>query len=166
MPLLGKGHFKENVRTLMGEIGQSPHVQSRAQALAIAYSKERGRAEGGSTSTPKVTILPPQTYEDYQRKMDAPYLSPSYIRGYPSGTANLYGKMRPRYQDGGEVDIDPWEASAARVRARAPVREPDPAALAASQGAVGWGDLARAKIENTLAMPGEARREAWNVATG
>jgi len=47
MPLQGPGHFKQNVRTLMGEIGKSPHVQSRAQALAIAYSKERGRAEGG-----------------------------------------------------------------------------------------------------------------------
>jgi hypothetical protein len=31
----------------MGEIGKSPHVQSRKQALAIAYAKERGHAEGG-----------------------------------------------------------------------------------------------------------------------
>jgi len=31
----------------MGEVGKSPHVQSRAQALAIAYSKERGRQDGG-----------------------------------------------------------------------------------------------------------------------
>ncbi|PWT76945.1 MAG: hypothetical protein C5B60_03450 [Chloroflexi bacterium] len=42
------GAFKANVRTLMGEIGKSPHVQSRAQALAIAYAKQReGRADGG-----------------------------------------------------------------------------------------------------------------------
>lgn len=34
----------------MGEIGKSPHVQSRKQALAIAYSKERGRAEGGAVA--------------------------------------------------------------------------------------------------------------------
>src|SRR5215467_3584891 len=48
MPLRsGPGSFKSNVRTLMGEVGKSPHVQSRQQALAIAYSKERGRAEGG-----------------------------------------------------------------------------------------------------------------------
>jgi hypothetical protein len=48
MPLQGPGHFKENVRTLMHEVGKSPHVQSREQALAIAYAKERGRQEGGS----------------------------------------------------------------------------------------------------------------------
>ena len=40
--------FKLNVKNLMGEIGKSPHVQSRAQALAIAYeTKRRARAEGG-----------------------------------------------------------------------------------------------------------------------
>lgn len=52
MPLIKSGSdkaFKSNVRTLMGEIGKSPHVQSRAQALAIAYStKRRGKADGGS----------------------------------------------------------------------------------------------------------------------
>lgn len=47
MPLQGPGHFKENVKTLMGEIGKSPHVQSRKQALAIAYSKERSHQRGG-----------------------------------------------------------------------------------------------------------------------
>jgi hypothetical protein len=32
----------------MGEVGKSPHVQSRAQALAIAYSKQRqGHWRGG-----------------------------------------------------------------------------------------------------------------------
>lgn len=39
----------ENVRRLIPEIGQSPHVQSRAQAIAIAESiKRRGKAGGGS----------------------------------------------------------------------------------------------------------------------
>lgn len=52
MPLL-EGSSDEvrnaNIRTLMGEIGKSPHVQSREQALAIAYAKQRrGRAEGGT----------------------------------------------------------------------------------------------------------------------
>jgi hypothetical protein len=74
MPLVSgssPGAFKQNVRTLMGEIGKSPHVQSREQALAIAYAKQRrGRAAGGGT--PKVTILPPQTYEDYQSKLRGP----------------------------------------------------------------------------------------------
>ena len=40
--------FNENVKTLMGEIGKSPHVKSRAQALAISYDiKRRARAVGG-----------------------------------------------------------------------------------------------------------------------
>ncbi len=52
MPLIkskSKPAFKQNVRTLMGEVGKSPHVQSRAQALAIAYSTARRakKAEGG-----------------------------------------------------------------------------------------------------------------------
>ena len=42
--------FKQNVSTLMGEVGKSPHVQSRDQALAIAFAtKRRGRAPGGFT---------------------------------------------------------------------------------------------------------------------
>jgi len=42
--------FKSNVRNLMDEVGHSPHVQSRAQALAIAYDiKRHGRAHGGAT---------------------------------------------------------------------------------------------------------------------
>ena len=36
-----KKAFKMNVEILMGEVGKSPHVQSKAQALAIAYSKQR-----------------------------------------------------------------------------------------------------------------------------
>lgn len=51
MPLLKSSSdsaFKTNVKTLMGEVGKSPHVKSREQALAIAYSvKRRGRADGG-----------------------------------------------------------------------------------------------------------------------
>lgn len=44
MPLkksASKAAFKSNVKTLMGEVGKSPHVQSRAQALAVAYSEQR-----------------------------------------------------------------------------------------------------------------------------
>ena len=44
MPLIHratKAAFKKNVGTLMGEVGKSPHVQSRKQALAIAYSTQR-----------------------------------------------------------------------------------------------------------------------------
>jgi hypothetical protein len=38
------GAFNKNVSTLMGEVGESPHVQSRKQALAIAYSEKRRAA--------------------------------------------------------------------------------------------------------------------------
>lgn len=45
-----KSSFTNNIKTLMGEVGKSPHVQSRKQAEAIAYATERepkGRAFGG-----------------------------------------------------------------------------------------------------------------------
>lgn len=44
MPLIhskSPGAFKTNVSTLMHDVGKSPHVQSRKQALAIAYSTAR-----------------------------------------------------------------------------------------------------------------------------
>src|SRR5262245_39689622 len=43
----GKDAFKRNVSTLMGEVGKCPHVQSRKQALAIAYSYKRKKKKGG-----------------------------------------------------------------------------------------------------------------------
>jgi hypothetical protein len=52
MPLVksgGKEAFKTNVRTLMHDVGKSPHVQSRKQALAIAYATQRrGKKKGGA----------------------------------------------------------------------------------------------------------------------
>ena len=44
MPLLHSKSAKardKNIKTLMGEVGKSPHVQSRKQAIAIAYSEQR-----------------------------------------------------------------------------------------------------------------------------
>lgn len=41
----GQKAFKQNVKTLMGDIGKSPHVQSREQAMAIAYSTARRAAK-------------------------------------------------------------------------------------------------------------------------
>ena len=44
MPLkhsASKKAFKSNVKTLMNEVGKSPHVKSKAQALAVAYSEQR-----------------------------------------------------------------------------------------------------------------------------
>src|SRR5260370_999291 len=47
------GAFRTNVSTLMHDVGKSPHVQSRQQALAIAYDTARRAgakmASGGFT---------------------------------------------------------------------------------------------------------------------
>lgn len=48
MPLRKGGSKKvisQNIRTLMHEIGKSPHVQSKKQAIAIAFSKA-GKSRG------------------------------------------------------------------------------------------------------------------------
>lgn len=58
--------FKSNVRTLMGEVGKSPHVKSRDQALAISYAIKRGRDRGGPVDAP----------------VDAPRVSTSDRRGF------------------------------------------------------------------------------------
>ena len=59
MPLNKSGSeqaLKQNIRTLMGEVGSSPHVQSQKQALAIAYRvKRENRAEGGEVDH----LIPP-----------------------------------------------------------------------------------------------------------
>jgi hypothetical protein len=47
MPLIHSASKKarqKNVKTLMHEVGESPHVQSRKQAIAIAYSEQRRAA--------------------------------------------------------------------------------------------------------------------------
>ncbi len=44
MPLkkgTSKSIIRDNIDTLMHEVGKSPHVQSKKQAVAIAYSKAR-----------------------------------------------------------------------------------------------------------------------------
>lgn len=44
MPLIhssSKRARNQNVKTLMHEVGESPHVKSRKQAIAIAYSEQR-----------------------------------------------------------------------------------------------------------------------------
>lgn len=44
MPLVksaSKKAFKMNVQQLLSDVGKSPHVQSKAQALAIAYSEQK-----------------------------------------------------------------------------------------------------------------------------
>lgn len=40
-----KATISANIRTLMHEVGKSPHVQSRKQAIAVAFSKA-GKSRG------------------------------------------------------------------------------------------------------------------------
>ncbi len=66
MPLIkskSEQALKANIKTLMGEVGKSPHVQSRDQALAVAYSmKRRAKAAGGPVHEgPIVSTVPGRT---------------------------------------------------------------------------------------------------------
>jgi hypothetical protein len=79
--------FKTNVGTLMREIGKSSHVQSRAQALAVAYSiKRRARAEGGQVHVGPINSTVPGRTDDHP--MDVP--SGSYV--LPSETVSNLGE--------------------------------------------------------------------------
>lgn len=66
MPLIHSGSkpaFKKNVKTLMSEVGKSPHVKKPSQALAIAFAeKRRNRAEGGQVfEGPILSAVPGRT---------------------------------------------------------------------------------------------------------
>ncbi len=68
MPLNKSGTktaFKENVKTLLGEVGQSPHVQSRSQALAVAYSLRKQRADGGGVHVGPISSTVPGRTDDH-----------------------------------------------------------------------------------------------------
>lgn len=46
MPLIKSGTKEareKNIKTLLDEVGKSPHVQSRKQAIAIAYAMYKKR---------------------------------------------------------------------------------------------------------------------------
>lgn len=63
MPLNKSGSkeaLHQNIKTLMGEVGVSPHVKNRAQALAVAYSiKRRARADGGQVHVGPISSTVP-----------------------------------------------------------------------------------------------------------
>jgi len=82
MPLIhskSEPAFKKNVETLMGEVGESPHVQSRKQALAIAFSeKRRARAEGGQVfEGPIISNVPGRTDKHEMDVASGSYVLPS-----------------------------------------------------------------------------------------
>ena len=55
--------ISQNIRTLMHEIGKSPHVQSRKQVIAIAFSKagKSYRQKGKKKNNPH----PTGNWQDY-----------------------------------------------------------------------------------------------------
>lgn len=82
MPLIKKptqAAFKANVKTLMGEVGESPNVQSQKQALAIAYDiKRKRRAIGGSTfAGPIVSSVPGRTDDHPMEVGSGSYVLPA-----------------------------------------------------------------------------------------
>jgi hypothetical protein len=53
VPLIKSGSKRArnaNIKTLVGEVGESPHVKSVKQAVAIAYSEQRRHGGGGKKS--------------------------------------------------------------------------------------------------------------------
>ena len=42
-----KKALKTNIRTNMKEVGKSPHIQSKKQALAVAFSEQRQAKKKG-----------------------------------------------------------------------------------------------------------------------
>jgi hypothetical protein len=111
MPLIhskSKDAFKTNVRTLMGDIGKSPHVKDRRQALAIAYeTQRRGRAYGGGIAgydDGGTVVRGPQgfgkKFSDAMNSVGLPgSMEPSDMEAYPVGVAaigeSLAGGPRP-----------------------------------------------------------------------
>jgi hypothetical protein len=90
MPLAKSGSpeaFNANVKTLLGEVGKSPHVQSRKQALKIAYEiKRRNRADGGQVHTGPINSTVPGRTDLHP--MDVP--SGAYV--LPSETVSSLGE--------------------------------------------------------------------------
>ncbi len=84
MPLIkskSEQALKANIKTLMGEVGKSPHVQSRDQALAVAYSmKRRARAEGGAVHEgPIVSSVPGRTDHHDMDVAAGSYVLPAHV---------------------------------------------------------------------------------------
>jgi hypothetical protein len=140
-----EGAFKRNVSTLMGEVGKSPHVQSRAQALAIAYSKQRaGRAEGGLTPppspSPSTDTKKPQDILDLQRMFNlfnyyvpkrvdgGAFSAGGYARGGlggdPAVLIPLGDRERPRPRTGLAGDVPPLPILPDRSMSSAPGSAP------------------------------------------
>ena len=92
--------FKSNVRTLMGEVGKSPHVQSQKQALAIAYETQRRgkkKAKGGRTRKANggKTKFPPSRYDPDEPEEHSETWEPPTFPGPFSGSYDhLYEKPK------------------------------------------------------------------------
>lgn len=73
MPLQRSGSkdaFKANVSALMGDVGKSPHVKTRDQALAIAYDiKRKNRASGGAVHAGPINSIVPGRTDHHPMKV-------------------------------------------------------------------------------------------------
>ena len=111
MPLIhatSKPAFRANVRNLMKDVGKSPHVKSKDQALAIAYKIKRGgKADGGKVNEPR-----PEPTEQERRdgiamlkdEMNTPYAS--LLQRMSTRSAAKVSDAVPRRAAGGASP--PW----------------------------------------------------------
>ena len=79
--------LRRNIRALMGEVGKSPHVASRKQALAIAFETQRRakRADGGGLDALRAAMTSPIARDDRLRGMnDAVEISRALGREEPA----------------------------------------------------------------------------------
>jgi len=91
--------FKANVKTLVGEIGKSPHVKDQRQALAIAYAtKRRGRADGGSVDDAGAAPAPPPS--NFAAASSDLGLTPQEQNIYQHHLNNLNGAGKVTNSDG------------------------------------------------------------------
>ncbi len=84
MPLIkskSEQALKANIKVLMGEVGKSPHVQSRSQGLAVAYAiKRRAKAAGGAVfEGPIVSHVPGRTDHHDMDVAAGSYVIPAHV---------------------------------------------------------------------------------------
>src|SRR5580765_4872143 len=146
-------------------MGKYPSPYTRAPRRAATA---QARADGGGVDDQLHEGLIPSTLLDETKKYLAEQIGgveQEHEQQDPLEAAVKHSgaqKNPPGFGGSDEGDVGSFEAAAARTRRRAPVRAPDPGSLALSQGKVGWGDLARHKLEQgikTVTAPGRAYKQ-------
>lgn len=115
--------FKENVSTLMHEVGESPHVQSKDQALAIAYDVKRRakkRKRGGKVKIhvgPIDSAVPGRTDKHNMNVESGSYVLPSETISHlgENNTEAGYEIAKRMFPDSGRRSVSLKRASGGAV---------------------------------------------------